>query len=171
MAATIQSLFPYSIIDPAKVTIYPRLASFEAPVIGGEFVFNETTTPPVNFGKVLQGEKGVIAGLMLSANCAESDFTTNVIEPLQLQVIHGGNLTPVNMAGFPFSNFSQAENFELEWKDTGVSTDQEEEYFLSVNGRVNQIPGITSNVLKLDIVFNFIRIYEGIGEVIDEGAE
>jgi len=164
MAATIQSLFPYSTIDPHKVTIYPRLASFEAPVIGGEFVFNETTTPPVNFGKVLQGEKGVIAGLMLSANCSESEFTTNVIEPLKLQVIHGGNITPVNMAAFPFANFSQAENFELEWKDTGVTTDQEEEYFLSVNGKLNQIPGINSNKLKLDIVFNFIRIYEGVEE-------
>lgn len=162
MAATIQSLFPYSLIDPHKVTIYPRLASFEAPVIGGEFVFNETTTPPVNFGKVLQGEKGVIAGLMLSANCSEAEFTTNVIEPLKLQVIHGGNLTPVNLAAFPFANFSQAENFELEWKDTGVTTDQEEDYFLSVNGKLNQIPGIDSNKLKLDIVFNFIRIYEGI---------
>ena len=161
MAATIQSLFPYSLIDPHKVTIYPRLASFEAPVIGGEFVFNETTTPPVNFGKVLQGEKGVIAGLMLSSNCSEADFTTNVIEPLKLQVIHGGNLTPVNLAGFPFANFSQAENFELQWEDTGVTVDQEEDFFLSINGRVNQIPGITSNKLKLDIVFNFIRLAEG----------
>lgn len=161
MAATIQSLFPRSLIDPHKATIYPRLASFEAPVIAGEFVFNETTTPPVNFGKVLQGEKGVIAGLMLSANCSEADFTTNVIEPLKLQVIHGGNLTPVNLAGFPFANFSQAENFELQWEDTGVTVDQEEDFFLSVNGRVNQIPGITSNKLKLDIVFNFIRLAEG----------
>lgn len=161
MAATIQSLFPRSLIDTHKVTIYPRLASFEAPVIGGEFVFNETTTPPVNFGKVLQGEKGVIAGLMLSANCSEAEFTTNVIESLKLQVIHGGNLTPVNLAGFPFSNFSQAENFELQWEDTGVTVDQEEDFFLSVNGRVNQIPGITSNKLKLDIVFNFIRLAEG----------
>lgn len=161
MAATIQSLFPYSTIDPNKVTIYPRLASFEAPVIGGEFVFNETTTPPVNFGKVLQGQKGVIAGLMLSANCSDSEFTTNVIEPLKLQVIHGGNLTPVNLSEFPFSNFSQAENFELQWKVTGVTVEQEEDFFLSVNGKVNQIPGISSNKLKLDIMFNFILIAEG----------
>lgn len=161
MAATIQSLFPFSTIDPDKATIYPRLASFEAPVIGGEFVFNETTTPPVNFGKVLQGQKGVIAGLMLSANCSDSEFTTNVVEPLKLQVIHGGNLTPVNLTGFPFSNFSQAENFELQWKATGVTVEQEEDFFLSVNGKVNQIPGIASNKLKLDIVFNFILIAEG----------
>lgn len=161
MAATIQSLFPYTQINPDLVNVYPCLASFEAPVIAGEFVFNETTTPPVNFGKLLQGQKGVIAGLMLSANCSDSEFTKNVLEPLKLQVIHGGNLTPVNMAGFPFSNFSQAENFELQWISTGVTIDQEENFLLSVNGKVNQIPGIASNKLKLDVVFNFIRIAEG----------
>lgn len=161
MAATIQSLFPFTKINPDFVNVYPCLVSFEAPVIAGEFVFNETTTPPVNFGKILQGQKGVIAGLMLSANCSESEFTSNVVEPLKLQVIHGGNLTPVNMAGFPFSNFSQAENFELQWVSTGVTIDQEEDFLLSVNGKVNQIPGITSNKLKLDVVFNFIRIADG----------
>lgn len=161
MAATIQSLFPYTKINPDFVNVYPCLASFEAPVIAGKFVFNETTTPPVNFGKILQGQKGVIAGLMLSSNCSESEFTTNVVEPLKLQVIHGGNLTPVNMAGFPFSNFSQAENFQLQWVSTGVTIDQEEEFLLSVNGKLNQIPGIASNKLKLDVVFNFIRIADG----------
>lgn len=161
MAATIQSLFPFTQINPDQVNIYPCLATFEAPVIAGEFVFNDTVTPPVNFGKLLQGQKGVIAGLMLSANCSDSEFTSNVVEPLKLQVIHGGNGTPVNMAGFPFSNFSQAENFELQWVATGVDVAQEENFFLSVNGKLNQIPGIASNVLKLDVVFNFIRIAYG----------
>ncbi len=75
-----------------------------------------------------------------------------------LQILHGGNRTPVNMRPFPFSNFSQADNFQLQWQCSGGTVSQEEEFFLQVTGKVNQLTSMTNNELILKVSFNFIRV-------------
>lgn len=157
-ANTIWNLFPVLKIRPEDVTVYPCTLNFSAPIIAGKYVFSEDTTPSKVFGKLLQKQSGVIAGIMISANCSEEDFTRNVDEPLKLQIIHDGNRTPVNLAPFPFTNFSQSENFQLEWDCSGNTIKQEESFRLGITGNVGQIANMTSNELKLQVVFNFMRV-------------
>ena len=163
MAQTIQMLFPCTDNRAEDFTVKPCVATFRATVDDGKYIFSKTTTPPVNFGKLLQKQKGVIAGIMISANCPESQFSSAIDSPLMLQILHGGNKTPVNVAPFPFSNFSMGDNFQLQWKCSGTTTKQEEEFFLQVKGEVNQITGMSQNELILQVVFNFIRV--GIDEL------
>lgn len=163
MAQTIQSLFPFTENRAEYFNIYPVYLKFSAPIVAGQYVFNETLTPSQVFGKLLQPQKGVIAGVMISANCSESQFTSAIDDPLYLQILHGGNKTPVNMAAFPFCNFTQGDNFQLQWKCSGGSASQEEDFLLQVSGKVNQLTGMTSNELELRIAFNFIRV--GIDEL------
>lgn len=160
MAATIHSLFPQVMPDIEAFTVFPCYAEFSAPVVSGKYVFSEMTTPSVDFGKLLQGQIGVIAGVMISANCQPADFAQAVDKPLKLQVIHGGNLTPVNMAAFPFTEFSQGDNFQLMWKITGSTVQQEEAFKLSVTGEVDQLSNMTNSELKIKVTFNFIRVSE-----------
>lgn len=158
MANTIQSLFPYTNNIAEDFNVYPVFLKFSAPIVNGEYVFNEKLTPPQVFGKLLQPQKGIIAGIMISANCTESQFSSAIDNPLYLQILHGGNKTPVNMAPFPFCNFSQGDNFQLQWKCSGGTVNQEEKFLLQVTGKVNQLTGMTSNELELKIAFNFIRV-------------
>lgn len=158
MANTIQSLFPYTNNTAEDFNVYPVFIKFSAPIVNGEYVFNEKLTPPQVFGKLLQPQKGIIAGVMISANCTESQFTSAIDDTLYLQILHGGNKTPVNMAPFPFCNFSQGDNFQLQWKCSGGTVNQEEKFLLQVTGKVNQLTGMTSNELDLKIAFNFIRV-------------
>ena len=160
MAATIHSLFPQVMPDIEAFTVYPCYAEFDAPLVGGKYLFGSYYTPAVNFGKLLQGQFGVIAGVMISANCAPADFTQALDKPLQLRVIHGGNKTPVNMAPFPFTEFSQGDNFQLIWKITGSTVQQEESFMLDVSGEVDQLSNMTNNELKLKVTFNFYRVSE-----------
>lgn len=158
MAATLQSLFPFTLNDAENFTVYPCYLKFSAPIISGKYLFSEATTPSQKFGKLLQNEKGIIAGIMLSANCQEQDFTSAIDNPLKLQILHDGNKTPVNLAPFPFANFSQTENFQLQWKASGASAKQEEYFRLSISGEVEQLPNMTRNYLELKIIFNYIRV-------------
>ena len=146
--------------DIEAFTVYPCYAEFDAPLVGGKYLFGSYYTPAVNFGKLLQGQFGVIAGVMISANCAPADFTQALDKPLQLRVIHGGNKTPVNMAPFPFTEFSQGDNFQLIWKITGSTVQQEESFMLDVSGEVDQLSNMTNNELKLKVTFNFYRVSE-----------
>lgn len=157
MAATLQSLFPQIHPNMDGFNVYPCYAEFAAPVKAGKYVFDESTTPAVDFGKLLQGQTGIIAGVMISANCTPAQFAEGVDAPLKLQVIHGGNLTPVNMAPFPFTEFSQGDNFQLQWEITGATMQQEENFKLAVTGDVNQLSGMTNSDLILKVTFNFIR--------------
>lgn len=158
MAATLQSLFPQ--IRPAMegFNVFPCYAEFSAPVIYGKYVFSEQTTPAVDFGKLLQGQTGIIAGVMISANCTPEQFTEGVDKPLKLQVLHGGNLTPINMSPFPFTEFSQGDNFQSQWEITASTLQQEENFKLAVTGEVNQLTGMTNSELILKVTFNFIRV-------------
>jgi hypothetical protein len=158
MAATIQNLFPFTYCRAEDFIVYPCALKFYAPVIAGKYVFNGTTTPAQRFGKLLQKQKGIIAGVMVSANCSERDFTAAIDEPLKLQILHDGNGTPVNMSPFPFSNFSQSENFQLQWEASGTTRTQEEFFKLGISGSVDQLQNMTSNELQLNVVFNFIRV-------------
>lgn len=158
MAQTIQQLFPFTHIQAEAFNVRPVHARFAASVFGGKYVFNKISTPPFDFGKLLQKEKGIIAGIMISANCPEADFSAACESPLMLQIIHGGNKTPVNSAPFPFSNFSMGDNFQLQWKCSGTTRNQEEHFLLQVDGEVNQLSNMTQNELVLNVVFNFIRV-------------
>ena len=158
MGATIQNLFPLTLNKYEDFTVYPCAVAFSAPVVGGKYIFSRTTTPPQYFGKLLQTQIGIIAGISLSANCAEEDFTRAVNGTLELQILHGGNKTPVNAAPFPFANFSQTDNFQLEWISSGCDTKQQENFELSITGAVDQLPNMTSNELELKVVFNYIRV-------------
>lgn len=160
MAATIHSLFPQVMPDIEAFTVYPCYAEFDAPLIAGKYIFSKQTTPPVDFGKLLQGQVGIIAGMMISANCAPADFTQAVDRPLKLRVIHGANKTIVNQAPFPFTEFSQGDNFQLIWKITGATVQQEENFMLEVVGEVDQLSNMTNNELKLKVTFNFFRVSE-----------
>lgn len=158
MANTLQNLFPLTNHNPDDFNIYPVYVKFSAPVIGGKYVFSPTTTPAQAFGDLLQPQAGVIAGVMVSANCDAAQFTAALDEPLFLQILHGGNKTPVNMRPFPFSDFSQADNFQLQWKCSGGDRNQQEKFLLQITGSVNQLTGMTNNELVLRVSFNFIRV-------------
>lgn len=158
MANTLQNLFPLSRLNPDDCNIFPVYVKFSAPIVAGQYVFSPVTTPAQSFGHLSQPQAGIIAGVMVSANCEESQFTAALDEPLFLQILHGGNETPVNMAPFPFSNFSQADNFQLQWKTSGCGVDQKEDFLLQVTGKVNQLTGMTSNELVLKVSFNYIRV-------------
>lgn len=157
MAATLQSLFPFTTNKGNDFNVYPVYTKFSAPLIGGKYVFSEATTPAQVFGKLLQGQFGIIAGVMISANCSGDDFTANVNESLKLQVLHAGNNTPINMSAYPFSSFAHGDNYQAQWEITSATTQQEEDFKLSVSGEVDQIGGMLSNELELRIAFNFIR--------------
>lgn len=157
MAATIQSLFPFTTNKYNDFAVYPCVTEFRAPIQAGQYVFNETTTPPKEFGKLLQSETGIIAGVMISANCAPDDFAQAVTSPLLLQIIHDGNKTPVNKSPFPFSAFAHGDNFQVQWEITAATIDQEDAFLLAVNGAVDQLPGMTQNELILRVAFNYIR--------------
>lgn len=158
MAQTIQNLFPKTDNRAEDFTVYPCCLKFSAPIIAGKYVFSRQTTPPQEFGKLLQGQKGVIAGLMISANTTEENFTSAVNDFLLLQILHDGNKTPVNMAPFPFANFAQVGNFQEQWEPNGATVRQEEYFSLDITGTVDQLTGMSLNELELKVVFNFIRV-------------
>lgn len=158
MANTIHSLFPYSRNRWKDFTVFPCYAEFSAPVVSGKYIFSEATTPAVDFGKLLQGQTGIIAGVMISANCSNADFSAAVDKPLKLQILHGGNNTPINMAPFPFTEFSQGDNFTQSWEITAATMKQEEDFKLSLSGELEQLQNMTLNELVLKISFNFIRV-------------
>ena len=62
------------------------------------------------------------------------------------------------MAPFPFSEFSQGDNFTQSWEITGASTKQEESFKLAIAGELDQLQNMTLNELVLKISFNFIRV-------------
>lgn len=157
-SATIQSLFPYTQNRAEDFTVVPCYCEFSAPVQAGKYVFNRDLTPPVEFEKLLQGQKGIIAGVMISANCTDAEFAASVDSPLLLQVYHGENETPISLKPFPFTQFSQGGEFQLQWKITGATMLQEEAVKLGIEGSVNQIGGLLSNELVLKIGFNYYRV-------------
>lgn len=157
MANTLQNLFPFSTIRPNGALIYPCSVEFDAPIVAGHYVFNETTTPPVRFGKLLQNQTGVIAGVMIGANCDPSAFAAAVVDTLNLQVYNGGNKTPVNLAPFKFTQFAHGDNYSL-WFNITQAANYQDDFLLGVVGKVKQIPGMSENILRLKIAFNFWRI-------------
>ena len=157
MANTLQNLFPFSTIRPAGALVYPCAVEFSAPIQAGFYVFDDTTTPPVKFGKLLQQQTGVIAGVMIGGNCTPADFAQAVQEPLKLQVYNGGNRTPVNLAPFPFSQFAHGDNYSL-WFNITQAANYEDDFLLGISGKVKQINNMTDNELKIKIAFNFWRI-------------
>lgn len=159
MANTLQSLFPFSTISPDRAHIYPVTVKYSAPIIGGEYVFNDTTTPPQIFGQLPQEQTGVIAGVMIGANCSPSDFAKNVVDALELQILNGSNKTRVNMSPFPFSEFSHGDNYSLWWNITGAGSEPyTDDFLLKISGKVKQISDMTENELKIIISFNYWRI-------------
>ena len=160
MSNTLQSLFPQTPNRAEDFTVYPCYVEFSAPISGGKYVFNEQTTPAQVFGKLLQGQKGIIAGVMVAANCTDQQFTEAVNGALKLQILHAENNTPVNMAPYPFANFSQGGNFQEQWKITGATMLQEEAVKLAITGEVDQLTSMTQSELVLKVSFNFIRVGE-----------
>ena len=160
MASTLQSLFPYTENKGNDFTVKPCYTEFSAPVVGGKYIFSQRTTPPVEFEKLLQGQKGIIAGVMITANCTDDQFTSAIEpgKPLKLQILHGSNNSPISMAPFPFTSFAHGDNFCAQWEIVGASVKQEDPCLLSVVGEVNQITGMTANELLLRISFNFFRV-------------
>lgn len=157
MANTIQSLFPFTKNRAENFNVYPCYCQFSAPVVAGKYVFNSVLTPKVSFGKLLQPQIGIIAGVMISANCSPADFAAAIDSPLLLQVYHGGNRTPVNMKPFPFCEFSQGDNYQEQFICSTTSNKKEEHFLLGIEGEVNQLTGMTNNELVLKVSFNFIR--------------
>ena len=158
MSNTIQNLFPMTNNRAEDFKVVPCYVEFSAAVDNGKYVFDNIKTPPKVFGKLLQGQKGIIAGVMVSANCTDQQFTEAVNGALFLQILHAENDTPVNMAPFPFANFSQGGNFQEQWQITASSMIQEEAVKLSVTGAVDQLTGMSQNELILKVSFNFIRV-------------
>lgn len=158
MANTISSLFPQTFNNWKDFTIIPHYAEFSAPVVSGKYIFSKETTPPVFFEKLLQGQTGVVAGVSISANCDAAQFAAAVEKPLLLQILHGGNNTPINMGPFPFTEFSQGDNFTQAWEITASTLKQEEDFKISVEGELEQLTGMTLNELVLKVCFNFIRV-------------
>lgn len=159
MSQTLNSLFPFSLLRAEKVDICPAVVVFEAPIVAGEYIFSEATTPAKVFGDLPQGQAGVIAGVMISANCTPEDFAA-AAENINMRVLHGGNNTPINMGAFPFSTFQDGENFQAAWKITASNNNAADTFKISVRGRVNQIANMSENILRLKVAFNFLRMPE-----------
>ena len=140
-SATIQSLFPYTQNRAEDFTVVPCYCEFSAPLVAGKYVFDYTLTPPVEFEKLLQGQKGIIAGVMISANCTDAEFAA-----------------AVDSKPFPFTQFSQGGQFQLQWEITAASMLQEEFSKLAITGQVDQIPGMGVNELTIRISFNYYRV-------------
>lgn len=157
MANTIQSLFPFTENRAKNFEVTPCYVQFAAPIVAGKYVFNTQLTPPVVFGQLPQTQVGVIAGIMISANCTPAAFAAAVDSPLLLQVIHGGNRTPVNLKPFAFSDFAQGDNYQDQFECSTTSINKEEKFLLGITGEVNQLTGMTNNELILNVCFNFIR--------------
>lgn len=156
MANTLQSLFPFSTINPARALVYPCSVEFSAPITAGHYVFKDANR--VSFGTtLLQEQTGVIAGIMISGNCSAEDFAAAVDEPLKIQIYQGGNDTPVNLAPFPFSQFSHGDNYVL-WFGITQAANYKNEFFVALSGKVRQIANMTSNELKIKLAFNFWRV-------------
>lgn len=158
MSNTLQSLFPCTHNRAEDFTVYPCYVEFTASIYNGKYIFNETTTPPKVFGKLLQKEKGIIAGVMVAANCTDQQFTEAVNGCMKLQILHGENNTPVNLSPYPFANFSQGGNFQQQWENTAETMQQEEDVKLAVYGAVDQLTSMTQSELVLKVSFNFIRV-------------
>ena len=158
MAQTIQSLFPFTTNKRKDFLVYPCYVDFAAPVIGGKYIFSEATTPAKVFGKLQQGQTGVIAGVNISANTTPDNFTSGVENPLLLQILNSGNETPVNLAPFPFSQLSDTQGFQEEWEITAATMQQQDFFKLAITGEVNQLTGMTNNELILRVTFNFIKV-------------
>lgn len=159
MAQTLNSLFPFSTLAIKGAMVFPVALEFEAPLQAGKYVFSEATTPAQKFGKLTQNRAGVIAGVMISANCRPEDFAANA-EKIELQILHEGNETPANMSPFPFSTFQDGDNFQEVLRLTTATTQNEQWFRLAVNGTVRQLPNMSENVLRLKIAFNYIRVPE-----------
>lgn len=156
MANTLQNLFPFSTINPSRALVYPCAVEFSAPITAGHYVFKDENR--VSFGTtLLQEQTGVIAGIMISANCSADDFAAAVDEPLKIQIYQGGNDTPVNLSPFPFSQFSHGDNYAL-WFNITQAADYKNEFFVALSGKVRQIANMNSNELKIKLAFNFWRI-------------
>lgn len=155
MANTKFSLFPFSGIILEKVLIYPCSLEFSGALENGKYVFSGNEK---KFDRLSMGQTGVIAGVMVSGNCTPADFAAAVDEPLQLQVYHGRNRTPINLSPFYFSQFSDGDNFTLDWKITGTTETHADIFYLGVEGKVNQIDAMTEDELKIKISFNFMRV-------------
>lgn len=159
MANTLQSLFPFSTVSPHSTQVEPCSVEFSAPIQAGHYVFSKATTPAKQFGTLAQGKTGVIAGVMIGANCAPDDFALSVEEPLELQVLNGTSNTPITLTPFKFTQFAHGDNYSAWWNITGSSENRYEDSFkLSIEGRVKQIANMTDNELKLKICFNFWRV-------------
>ena len=157
MANTKYSLFPFSTIAKKDFTIYPVSIEFRAPLIAGKYVFSPATTPAKVFGELMQNECGIVAGVMLSANTTAENFAAGVDKPLELQILHGGNQSAINMTPFPFSTFAHGDNFIADWEITAANVSRKDDFLLQVTGEVNQLTGMTQNELILKIAFNYIR--------------
>ena len=155
MANTIYSLFPYSPAVIEKAVTYPCKVEFSASIDDGKYVFNGK---PKKFGKLPMGQTGVIAGVMISANCSPDSFAAAVDDPLGLRVYHGQNKTPINMSPFYFSQFSHGDNFTVNWRVTGLTRGYSDDFLIGISGKVNQIDDMDENELRLKILFNFIRV-------------
>lgn len=167
MANTIQSLFPihrkYTYAG-RSFQVYPCAVEFSAPLYDGKYRFDGQTegNKAKSFGQLLQAQTGVIAGIFLSSNSSSAEFTNALDKPLELQILHGGNKTPVNESPFVFSDFAQGSNFSLQWETSGTTTNQQENFLLQIRGSVNQIFSLTDDELKISVVFNFLRTQEKI---------
>lgn len=62
MANTLEKLFPFSTLKTNAATICPVYKEFSAPIIAGQYVFSESTTPAVEIGTLSQGQKGLLPG-------------------------------------------------------------------------------------------------------------
>lgn len=161
MANTLQNLFPFSTIIPSSALVYPCAVEFSAPITAGHYMFKDSTR--LKFGKLLQQQTGVIAGVMIAGNCTPEDFAAAVSEPLMLQVYNGGNGTPVNLAPFPFSQFADGDNYSL-WFNITQAANYEDDFLLAISGKVRQIANMTENELKIKIAFNFWRVDNSVFE-------
>lgn len=155
MANTLQNLFPFSTISPTRALVYPCAVEFSAPITAGHYKFKEENR--IKFGKLLQQQTGVIAGVMIGANCTAEDFAAAVDGHLKLQVYNGGNGTPVNLSPFPFSQFTHGDNYTC-WFNITQAANYEDDFLLGLSGKVRQIANMTSNELKIKIAFNYWRV-------------
>lgn len=159
-AKTLWELFPGVPNVQDKVIIYPRAATFTAPLVAGKFAF-AASVPVFTLN---QSETGIIAGISLSADIDDLTFQ-EALDPsvngglFKLNLKRTGNNTPVNLADFLFGTTSQASEFACMAKPTGTANFKET-FALEMTGTLLQTAALAQlgkAAIRMNAIFNLYR--------------
>jgi hypothetical protein len=134
---TVFEKFPGVSLDldaDAKIRPFPVAASFVAPLVAGQYVFNKARMLALN---ISSSDLVVIDGLTIAANVDQLSFSRALNGLFSLSLVRTGNGQKINLAPFQFASFDQGANFTANFGSTGTVNNQEAVDF-ELTGTLNQ---------------------------------